>query len=229
MYDIEVISVDRASENMLRFTASRPQTFRFNSGEFAMIGIDGLFRAYSMVSTKYDDYLEFLSVRNRGEFTRKLESLQPGDTIQLRPKATGSLRPEYLFPKENLILLATGTGVAPFMSIVRDPDTYDRFNNVYLFHTVRKNNDLVYHLELVSLQADFPFTYIDTVTQEKCPRQGRFWDFLLKDFNKETDSVMVCGSPELNKTCRKMFNEKGWQEGNTGVLGDFLLERAFVD
>jgi ferredoxin--NADP+ reductase len=233
MYDIEVISITEVSDFMLKFVTTRPATFRFNSGEFAMIGIDGVFRAYSMVNTKYDDYLEFLSVRKQGEFTNKLELIKPGDIMQLKPKATGSLLPDYLYPKKNLVLLATGTGIAPFMSIARDPDTYARFENVYLFHSVRYAAELAYINDLNILSQQLPFHYIETVTQENWSRTGRFWNYIQEylddSFSKTEHAVLICGSPQLNIDSRKMFNGMGWEEGNTGQLGDFLVERAFVE
>src|SRR5210317_830365 len=146
-----VLEVHHYSNTLFRFKTTRNQSFRFKTGEFAMIGMynsnldKNIFRAYSICSTPYDDHLEFLSIKvENGPLTSELQKLMPGDEIFVKPKCTGSLVVDYLHPKKNLILLATGTGLAPFMSIVRDPYTYDRFKHVYLFHSARKINELAY-------------------------------------------------------------------------------------
>tara|TARA_B110000879_G_scaffold176761_1_gene230914 strand:- start:1439 stop:1831 length:393 start_codon:yes stop_codon:yes gene_type:complete len=130
-------------------------------------------------------------------------------------------------------MLATGTGIAPFISIAKDPATYDRFDNVYLFHTVREANEITYNEALIELEDMVPFTYIPSVTRETYSRTGRFWDHieptLGRQLKKELDAVMVCGSPSLNKQCRQQFTDETWEEGNTGEMGDFMLERAFAD
>ena len=242
----KVIEIKHYSDRLFSFKTTRDKTFRFKNGEFAMIGLDvdttvkgsplpkKVMRAYSIVSTNYDDHLEFLSIIvPDGPLTSKLKHLQVGDEILIKPKCTGSLVCDYLYPKENLVMLATGTGIAPFMSIAHDPETYTRFKKVFLFHTVRNVNELAYIESLNSIEEDLPFTYIPTVTREDYGRTGRFWqyieEFLPGGFLKERDGIMVCGSPEMNKECRTMFKTLNWQEGNTGEMGDFMLERAFVD
>jgi ferredoxin--NADP+ reductase len=129
-------------------------------------------------------------------------------------------------------MLATGTGIAPFISIAHDPATYERFGFVYLFHTVRNVNELAYIESLNSIEENMPFRYIPTVTREPYKRTGRFWQYindeLTSGFVKDRDGIMVCGSPEMNKECRSMFNDLKWAEGNTGEMGDFMLERAFA-
>ena len=234
----KVIEIKHYSDRLFSFKTTRDKSFRFKNGEFCMIGLDlepkKIMRAYSIVSTNYNDYLEFLSIKvPDGPLTSKLQNLQIGDEVLINPKVTGSLVCDYLYPKDNLILLATGTGVAPFMSIVNDPATYDRFGFVYFFHTVRNINELTYIVSLNTIEEELPFTYIPTVTREDYVRPGRFWqyveDYLPGGFLKERDGIMVCGSPEMNKECRTMFKTLNWQEGNTGEMGDFMLERAFVD
>ena len=203
-----------------------------------MIGLQGekrpLLRAYSIVSTNYDDHLEFLSIKvPNGPLTSKLQNIQVGDEILVNPKVTGSLVVDYLTPKENLVMLATGTGIAPFVSIAQDPETYSRFKRVYLFHTVRTVDEITYEEKLNSIAEHMPFVYVPTVTREEYKREGRFWQYiehLLPNGSlKERDGVMVCGSPSMNKECRTFFTTLNWQEGNTGEMGDFMLERAFVD
>jgi ferredoxin--NADP+ reductase len=234
----KVIEVKHYSDRLFSFKTTRDKTFRFKNGEFAMIGLDiepkKIMRAYSIVSTNYDDYLEFLSIKvENGPLTSKLKDLKIGDEVLVNSKCTGSLVVDYLLPKKNLIMLATGTGVAPFVSIAKDPDTYDRFENVYLFHTVREVAEITYKSEFTEIEKYMPLTYIPSVTREQYFRQGRFWNHiepvLGRNFNKTHDSIMVCGSPSLNKECRETFKHQEWEEGNTGEMGDFMLERAFVD
>lgn len=235
------------SPRVFTFKTTRSQSFRFKNGEFCMIGreIAGnpVFRAYSIASTNYDDHLEFVSiVAPGGVFTQDLVKCEVGDRILIKPKTTGSLCADYLFPKKNLVLLSTGTGIAPFLSIVRDPETYDRFERVWLFHTVPHFADLTHLDTMLSVQSELAaiqpdrlanFRYIESVTREPYHREGRFWDhietFLPGGFDPERDGIMVCGSPELNRECRDLFSNQGFTEGNQGEMGDFLLERAFVD
>ena len=242
MHTVEVTSVTHYSDRLFSFTTNRPRTFRFKNGEFAMIGLPAdkytdkqVFRAYSIVSTNYDDHVEFLSIKvPNGPLTSILQNIKEGDELLIKPKTVGSLVIDYLKPCDNLVMLSTGTGIAPFMSIINDHETYDRFKNVYLFHTVRNINELSYIQQIENTVDIFPqLVYISTVTRERYIRPGRFWsyleDFLPGGFSKNRDGVMVCGSPELNKGCRTLFKGLGWEEGNVGESGDFLLERAFAD
>ena len=234
----KVLEIKHHSDRLFSFKTTRDKSFRFKNGEFCMIGLHGekrpLLRAYSIVSTNYDDHLEFLSIKvPNGPLTSRLQNIQIGDEILVNPKVTGSLVVDYLTPKENLVMLATGTCISPFVSIANDPETYNRFKRVYLFHTVRTVNEITYEKQLNSIAEDMPIVYIPTVTREEYKREGRFWsyieNFLPNGFLKERDSVMVCGSPSMNKECRTFFKALSWQEGNTGEMGDFMLERAFVD
>ena len=232
-----VLEVTHYTDRLFKFKTTRDKSFKFKNGEFAMIGLETetkpLLRAYSITSTCYEDHLEFLSIKvPDGPLTSRLQNILEGDTILIKPKTTGSLVIDYLKPKKNLVLLATGTGIAPFISIVNDYETYERFENVLLFHTVRDKNELAYLKELTELSQNMNLKYIESVTNGNYVREGRFWDWieesLPNNFSMERDSIMVCGSPELNKECRTMFSELGWQEGNTGEMGDFMLERAFA-
>lgn len=232
----KVLEVKHYSDRLFSFKTTRDRSFRFKNGEFVMIGLQvsdkKIFRAYSIVSTCYDDFLEFLSIKvEDGPLTTHLKNIQVGDEIFVKAKATGSLVIDYMTQKQNLVMLATGTGIAPFVSIAQDFETYDKFKNVYLFHTVRHTNELAYKQQLNKLEFD-NFRYIESVTREKYVRPGRFWnyipDILEGGLKKDRDAVMVCGSPEMNKDCREMFSNQGWQEGNHGENGDFMLERAFA-
>lgn len=241
-----VTEVKHYTDRLFSFKTTRSRSFKFSAGEFAMIGLHSqkydrdIYRAYSVCSTPYDDHLEFYSIKVQdGPLTSQLQHIKEGDEILIKPKCTGSLLIDYATPKQNLVMLATGTGVAPFMSIVRDFQTYERFPNVYLFRTVRESAELAYQQELVELSEQMPFTYVDTVSQtdhydpNAHERPGRFWDYipdyLESGLQRDRDAVMVCGSPDLNRHCRTLFSEQGWLEGNKGEMGDFLLERAFVD
>jgi ferredoxin--NADP+ reductase len=238
MHTVKVQAVTHFDDRVFSFVTERPQSFRFKNGEFAMIGLPGpegrdIWRAYSIVSTNYEDFLEFLSIKiEDGPFTSMLKNIQPGDEIMLKPKTTGSLVVDYLTPKTNLLLLATGTGVAPFMSIIRDHETYSRFNHVWLYHTVRRKSERAYHDLLDQCMAENPqFTYIDSVTREDYCRPERFWTYLaqLGPLVPGRDAALVCGSPALNTEARERLGAMGFAEGNTGEMGDFLVERAFVD
>lgn len=225
------------TDKTFSFKTTRNRSFRFRNGEFAMIGLmvedKPLLRAYSVASANYEDELEFLSIKvPDGPLTSRLQHLKVGDEVIVNPKTTGSLCIDYVHAKPNLIMLSTGTGLAPFMSIVNDIETYNKFKNVYLFHTVRNKNELAYNSRLSILQNMFKFRYISTVTREEYDRPGRFWDYieptLGRTFRKDLDVVMACGSPEMNKECREYFTNLEWEEGNTGENGDFMLERAFA-
>ena len=226
------------TDKTFSFKTTRSQTFRFNNGEFAMIGLmvddKPLLRAYSIASANYEDELEFLSIKvPDGPLTSRLQHLKVGDEVVVMPKCTGTLTIDNLTEANNLFLLSTGTGIAPFMSIIRDPQTYEKFKNVILVHTTRTHAEHTYTDVIQEMCNTFPLTYYDTCTQEDYERKGRFWlhiqNFTNGGFNKDTDRVMVCGGPEMNYECRDFFEKLGFQEGNLGEAGDFVLERAFVD
>ena len=234
-----VTQVKHHSDRLFSFRTTRDTGFRFKNGEFAMIGIDAeprpIFRAYSMVSTCYEEELEFLSIKvPDGPLTSKLQNICVGDEVLVKPKTTGSLCIDYLEQRPNLIMLSTGTGIAPFMSVARDFETYDKYSKVYLYHTVREVAELAYLEELRELESVNPdFLYVETVTRETYHREGRFWDHILSTLGRELDpqqdAIMVCGSPDLNRIARTQFAQGGWSEGNQGEIGSFLLERAFAD
>ena len=234
----KVTWVHHWTDKTFSFKTTRTQTFRFKNGEFAMIGLMGeerpLLRAYSIASANYEDELEFLSIKvPDGPLTIRDRHLKVGDDVLCMPKCTGTLTIDNLTKADNLYLLSTGTGLAPFMSIIRDPETYEKFKNVILVHTTRTHSEHTYTDVIQELCNTFSLTYYDTCTQEDYVRKGRFWEhieqFTNGGFNKDTDRVMVCGGPDMNFECRDYFEEIGFVEGNLGEAGDFVLERAFVD
>lgn len=250
-----VRSVRHWNEHLFSFSVNRPPSFRFRSGEFVMIGLpeDGkpLLRAYSIASPAYADELEFLSIKVAdGRLTSRLQKIVPGDEVLLGAKPTGTLVADALKPGSRLFLLSTGTGLAPFLSIIRDPDIYDRFSSIILVHSVRRVSDLAYHSVLESQLADDPLvqdqalaqlTYIPTVTREDYHTTGRI-DKLIdngrifrtaitgpEQFDPENDRVMLCGSMDMIKGIGAKLEGLGFTEGSNSRPGDYVIERAFAE
>ena len=217
-----------------------------------MIGLEindkPLLRAYSVVSPNHEDHLEFLSIKvPNGPLTSKLQHIDINNEILINSKSTGTLVCDYLLPGRNLYLFSTGTGLAPFMSIVRDPETYEKFENVILTHTVRTSKELAYKDLLQNLNHDDTyshvtkgkFEYFNTVTREKWERTGRItewiknkhlWDAVKKEkFDPELDRVMICGSEEMTYELKEIFENFGSKEGSTKVQGGFVIEKAFAE
>ena len=250
----KVLSVHHWTDRLFSFTTTRDEALRFSNGHFTMIGLRGeggkpLLRAYSIVSANYEDHLEFLSIKVQdGPLTSKLQHIQVGDTIVVGKKPTGTLLIDYLLPGKNLYLFGTGTGVAPYLSIVRDPATYERFEKVILVHGVREVAELAYHDYLSHELPDHEFLgemvsaqmlYYPTVTREPFRNQGRITELLesgkmqtdlgMPKFDPANDRVMLCGSPEMLRQLKHMLEARGFIEGNTTKPGDFVVERAFVE
>ena len=248
-----VLSVHHWTDRLFTFTTTRDTSLRFSNGHFTMIGlkIDGkrLIRAYSIVSANYEEHLEFLSIKvPDGPLTSRLQHIQVGDTIVVGKKPTGTLLIDYLLPGRRLYLMSTGTGLAPFMSIVRDPDTYDKFEQVILVHGVREVKELAYHDYLLHELPQHEFLgemvsrqmrYYPTVTREPFENQGRITDLITSGklsgdlgtppLDPAHDRVMICGSPGLLRDLKAMLLERRFVEGNTTTPADFVVERAFVD
>ena len=247
-----VLDVRHWTDAYFSFTTTRDDGFRFENGQFVMIGleVDGkpLLRAYSIASANWEEQLEFFSIKvQNGPLTSRLQHIKPGDTVLIGRKPTGTLLISDLHPGRNLYLLGTGTGLAPFLSIVRDPETYERFEQVIVVHGVRQVNELAYR-ELLS--HDLPkdeflgemvqqkLLYYPTVTREPFMHQGRIPQLLAdgviaKDLgipllNPAEDRVMICGSPEMLRDLKALCEKSGFKEGNTTTPGDFVIERAFV-
>nr|WP_315229081.1 ferredoxin--NADP reductase [uncultured Albidiferax sp.] len=249
-----VLSVHHWTDRLFSFTTTRDPSLRFSNGHFTMIGLrkeDGkpLLRAYSIASANYEEHLEFLSIKvPEGPLTSKLQHIQVGDKIIVGKKPTGTLVTDYLLPGKHLYLLSTGTGLAPFLSIVRDPETYERFEQIIVVHGVRQVEELAYHdlltehlpaHEFLGEMVTSKLRYYPTVTRESYRNMGRitellangklFTDLELPEFNPADDRVMLCGSPGMLVDLKHMLEERGFKEGNTSTPGHFVVERAFAE
>ncbi|KFI26117.1 ferredoxin--NADP reductase [Paenirhodobacter enshiensis] len=248
-----VLSVRHWTDRLFSFSLTRDPGFRFSNGHFTMIGLETgerpVLRAYSIASPNYDDHLEFFSIKvPDGPLTSKLQHIRPGDRVLVGRKPTGTLLIDYLLPGRRLYLMATGTGLAPFLSILRDPETYEKFDQVILTHGVRQVSELAFR---DFLSQDLPqdeilgeivsghFSYLPTVTREPFGRQGRITDLLasgrlthdagMPELDPGTDRVMICGSMGLNADLTAALRARGFTEGNTSTPGSFVVEKAFVD
>jgi ferredoxin--NADP+ reductase len=248
-----VLSVHHWTDKLFTFTTTRDESMRFSNGHFTMIGLKvndkPLLRAYSIVSANYEDHLEFLSIKvPDGPLTSRLQHIQVGDTVIVGKKPTGTLLIDYLLPGKRLYLLSTGTGLAPFMSIIRDPATYEAFDQVILVHGVRQADELAYHDLVVEHLPQHEFLgemiaqkllYYPTVTRESYRNMGRvtdlmangkmFTDLNLPRLDAAHDRVMLCGSPAMLKDLKHMLETWGFNEGSTSKPGDFVIERAFAE
>ena len=248
-----VLSVHHWTDKLFSFTTTRDHGLRFSNGHFTMIGlrVDGkpLLRAYSIVSANHEDHLEFLSIKvPDGPLTSRLQHVQVGDMVIVGRKPTGTLVIDYLLPGKRLYLMSTGTGLAPFMSIIRDPETYEKFEQVVLVHGVRQAAELAYHEmlttelpahELIGEMVSQQLLYYPTVTREPYVHQGRitelidsgrlFTDLSIPPLDPAVDRVMICGSPGMLRDLKAMLEQRGFNEGNTSTPGDFVIERAFAE
>ena len=248
-----VTSVIHWTDRLFSFRVTRPPSLRFRSGEFLMIGLPGpndkpIMRAYSIASPAWDEQLEFFSIKvPDGPLTSMLQRIEKGDQIILRPKPTGTLVLDALIPGKRLYMFATGTGIAPFASLIRDPETYEKFDQVILTHTCREiaelsygnalvadlNNDL-----LVGEEAGKKLRFYTTVTQQDFNRNGRvtdritdgrlFEDLDVPPFDSVTDRAMICGSMGLNNDLKVLLEERGLTEGANNRPAEYVLEKAFV-
>jgi ferredoxin--NADP+ reductase len=248
-----VLDVHHWTPSMFSFTATRSPSFRFANGQFVMIGLelDGkpLLRAYSLASTNYDEQLEFLSIKvPDGPLTSRLQHVKPGDRILVGRKPTGTLVLDNLTPGRVLYLWSTGTGLAPFLAIIRDPEAYERFERIVLVHGCRQVAELAYgdrirnelpKDEFVGALVREKLIYYPTVTREPFWHQGRitelvetgklFADTGLPPLEAEHDRVMMCGSPQMIADLKAMLEARGFVEGANHTPGQFVVERAFVE
>jgi ferredoxin/flavodoxin---NADP+ reductase len=249
----QVLDVRHWTDSLFSFTTTRDPGFRFVSGQFTMMGleVDGrpLLRAYSMASANHEETLEFFSIKvQNGPLTSKLQNIRKGDIVLVGRKPTGTLIADNLLPGERLLLLSTGTGLAPFASVIKDPDIYERYEKIILVHGCRQVAELAYGEQLVEgLQQDELFgevlagklEYYPTVTREPFRNRGRITDLiasekLFNDLNLPpldigTDRVMLCGSPAMLDDLRTLFQARGFAEGNHSEPGHFVIEKAFVE
>jgi len=250
----QVTQVHHWNDTLFSLRTTRDPTLRFKNGHFVMIGlpVDGkpLLRAYSIASANHEEHLEFLSIKvPDGPLTSRLQHLKIGDSLLVGRKPVGTLVLDDLKPGRRLILLASGTGLAPFMSIVQDPETYERFEEVVLLHGVRLVSELAYREFFTEILPNHEFLgdlvkpalrYLPTVTRETFVRQGRVTDLLGdihaddvlggRPLNPLEDRAMICGSPAMLADLRAILDQKGFSASpQTGVPGDYVFERAFVE
>ncbi|QIB34355.1 ferredoxin--NADP reductase [Ancylobacter pratisalsi] len=248
-----VLSVHHWTDNLFTFTTTRDPALRFKNGQFVMIGLEvegkPLLRAYSIASANYEETLEFFSIKvPNGPLTSRLQHLKVGDEVIVGRKPTGTLLVDYLVPGRRLYLLSTGTGLAPFMSLIKDPETYEAFEKVILVHGVRTVGELAYQDFIENELPDNEYfgelvreklVYYPTVTREPYRNQGRITDLItsgklfadldLPPLDKEDDRVMLCGSPQLLDDMRVILKQNSFEEGSTTEPGDFVIEKAFVE
>jgi len=248
----KVLSVTHYTDRLFRFTMTRPQGFRFRSGEFAMIGlmVDGkpLYRAYSIASPAWADELEFFSIKvPDGPLTSHLQNIKPGDEVLMRKKPTGTLVLDALTPGRRLYMFSTGTGIAPFASLIRDPETYEKFEEVILTHTTRDVAELKYGFDLVeeirndeilSEVVGDKLRHYATVTREEFPFKGRITDLIengklfadlgVPALDPAIDRGMICGSSAMLKDTKDLLEKAGLNEGANSKPAEFVIERAFV-
>ena len=250
----KVIWVHDWNDTLYSFRTTRERGLRFENGHFIMIGLEvngrPLLRAYSIASPNYEDYLEFFSIKvQNGPLTSRLQKIQVGSEVLIGSKPTGTLVIRDLKPGKHLYLFSPGTGLAPFLSISRDPETYEHFEKVVLIHGVRHVNELAYHQlfteellhhEFLGDMVREKLIYYPTVTREPFRNQGRltnlvesgklFADIGLPPLDPAVDRAMICGSPSMLADCSKMLDARGFKiSPHTGEAGDYVIERAFVE
>ena len=250
---VKVLSVTHWTDRLFHFEVERPASFRFRSGEFVMIGLlnekgKPLLRAYSIAAPFWSEVLAFYSIKVQdGPLTSRLQHIQAGEYIIMTKKPVGTLVLDALLPGKRLYMIATGTGIAPFASLIRDPEVYEQYDEVILTHTCREAAELAYGAalveetkedELIGEMAQEKLRYYPTTTRETSPKMGRITDLIksgelsqdlaVPDLNPETDRVMICGSMGLNNDVKAIIEEKGFEEGANSKPGTYVLEKAFV-
>ena len=248
-----VTAVTHWTDTLFSFRLTRPDSLRFRSGEFVMIGLPGdngkpILRAYSIASPSWDEELEFYSIKvPDGPLTSKLQQIVPGDRVIVKSKPVGTLVLDALLPGSTLWMVATGTGVAPFISLIRDPDVYERFDNVIVTHTCSFNAQLEYGKAAVDIARTDPLVgdivqdkliYYPTTTAEPSPKMGRitkmiesgslFSDLNLPAWSPDNDRVMICGSLPMNKDLMTLCESSNLTEGSNSAPGHYVVERAFT-
>ena len=231
MLDLPVTEVQHYTDKLFRIRTERPRSYRFTAGEFVMIGLEGApNRAYSITSGPYDDYIEFYSIKVQdGPLTSKLQHVKVGDTIKVGDKPTGTLILANLELGGHLVMMASGTGIAPFISLLREPETYDLFDNITVTWTTRTHAEQDCYRDFLN---EMPIEYFSTITQEPAKNEGRIQKFLnhgiLTIDNPTQQRIMLCGSMDFNNELKDYFNSLGFSEGNKKTQGTFVQEKAFV-
>lgn len=253
MHTLKVLETQHYTDRLFRFRTERPETFRFRSGEFIMIGLpqeDGkpLLRAYSIASPAWEENLEFYSIKvPDGPLTSRLQKIQAGDEIIMGKKPVGTLVLDALTPAKRLWMISTGTGVAPFTSLIREPEVYEQFDEVILTHTCRDVAELQYSADLVQETLSHEFLgelaadklrYFASTTREESITMGRVTDLIeegllfqyldVPSWTPETDRVMICGSMEMCRDVAELAEKAGLNEGSNSEPGAYVIERAFV-
>jgi ferredoxin--NADP+ reductase len=248
-----ITEVHHWNETLFSFKATRSKSLKFENGHFVMLGLmvenRPLMRAYSIASANYSDELEFFSIKvPDGPLTSRLQNIKVGDELLVSTKPTGTLVMDHLLPGKHLYLLATGTGLAPFLSIVQDPEVYERYERVILVHGVRFKSELAYN-ELLTKdlqnneyfgdQVRAKFMYYPTVTRESFTNNGRITDLMtsgklfldlgIPKPNITSDRFMLCGSPSMLKELCQIVDSRGFTESRHGSNGHYVIERAFVE
>ncbi len=248
-----VTRVHHWNDTLFSFSTTRDRSLRFENGHFVMVGMEvegkPLMRAYSIASANYDEELEFFSIKVQdGALTSRLQHIEVGDEVLVSNKPTGTLVVDHLLPARHLYLISTGTGLAPFMSIIQDPDVYERFEKIVLIHGVRRVSDLAYRefIEETLPRNEFfgeevrdKLIYYPTVTREPFRNQGRVTELmtsgkLFEDIGLpwptiEDDRFMLCGSPSMLKDVTAILDDWGFKESRHGIQAHYVLERAFVE
>ena len=248
----QVTEVEHYTDRLFRFRVTRPQSLRFRSGEFVMLGLPGsekpVMRAYSIASPSWDETLEFFSIKvPGGPLTERLQQIKAGDAVLLRPKPTGTLVNDALLQGKRLFCISTGTGFAPFASLMRDPETYDKFEQVIVTHTCRTTAELQYGFDTVKATLEDPLVgefaegrlkHFASATREEAPHMGRITNLIatgeffetlgIAPFDPAQDRIMLCGSTAMIKDIRHFIEPLGFSEGSNHHPGSFVVERAFV-
>jgi ferredoxin--NADP+ reductase len=232
--NLKITEVEHYTDNLFRIRTERPNTFRFTAGEFTMLGMgdNDIMRAYSFTSSPYDEYLEFYSIKvPNGPLTSRLQHIKVGDEIEVGAKPTGTLTTANIELGGDLWLLATGTGIAPFISLLRDPTTYDHFDYIRVIWSVREQNELLAYNRFLQ---DLDIEYLPIVTQDsEWPFESKritklMSEGLLINDDPVLNKVMICGSMSFNNDVKELLISKGWEEGNRKTAGTFVQEKAFV-
>lgn len=248
-----VVSVQHYTDRLFKFRITRPPSFRFRSGEFVMIGLPNaekpVYRAYSIASPSWDEELEFYSIKvENGPLTQHLQKIVPGDVVLMRKKPTGTLVNDALLPGKRLYMFSTGTGIAPFASLIRDPETYEKFEQVILTHTCREAAELQYGHDLVEATKSDPLVgeeaskqliHVASTTRETSGRMGRITTMMetgslyeelgVPPLDPAVDRGMICGSMDMLNDVKALCEAAGLSEGSNNRPGEFVVERAFVD